>query len=181
MSVQNGDKNTSTINKAARAPGLTEGRPPTLSVHRAKAQRGSSHLPLCPTASQEEHGMGGSKLQNRVEPRARHWHEMPSRATCQTKPIGCHDPSLAKEALFGKQTAPLALHDELAVHFELDGTWSDAFFTCEQPIIRQLLSASDGNYANMQCPMPLIENKGPAGKAQPARQTTCREHLCLLD
>jgi len=63
MEVQNGDKNTSTalLTKQPKHPGLTEGRPPTLSVHRAMA---SEARPICLCAQLLRKKSMGWEVQN---------------------------------------------------------------------------------------------------------------------
>jgi len=156
--------------KQPEHPGLTEGKPPTLSVHGAMTQRDSSHPPLWREAQLLRKKSVGWGVQNyKIE-----WSLVPRIG--MRYPSGQHAEQNRLGAIFlpqGRSSARKRCHLLHRTPNYLKHGLAQPSLTSNQSYVscslqRTLTFASNArNYADMQCPVPL-KAKRPAGKPQPA-------------
>jgi len=156
--------------KQPKHPGLTEGKPPTLSVRGAMTQRDSSHLPLWREAQLLRKKSIGWEVQNyKIE-----WSLVPRIG--MRYPSGQHAEQNRLGAIFlpqGRSSARKRCHLLHRTPNYLKHGLAQPSLTSNQSYVscslqRTLTFASNArNYANMQCPVPL-KAKRLAGKPQPA-------------
>lgn len=148
--------------KQPKHPGLTEGKPLTLSVHGAMTQRDSSHLPLWREAQLLRKKSMGWEVQNyKIEwslvPRI--GMRYPSGQHAEQNRLGAiilpKERSSAGKRCHHLHRTPNYLKHGLAQPSLIS---NQSYVSCF--VHRTPTSASSArNYANMQCPMPLAKPK----------------------